>query len=548
MPQVIKYSIILIIWALALSLGYAQTNKADSLISLLKTSTDPKIRVDLLNSLFLECEFSDPKKAKEFLIQALQIAKKTKLKTQEAEIYNNTGYYFEDIGQLDSALRYHTKALNLRISLNDKKAIGGSYNNIGVIHFNLGNYSLAIKNYKKSIRYKKLVKDEKGLGITYNAMGNLFTVQGNLAESIKYYLLFLKISENNRNQSNIASAYNNLGISYKNQLNYEEALNNFSKSLEISTKLNDKRAISRTLNNLAIVYFKQENNKKSLELHLDALKTDMEIGDKLNIANSLTNIANIYSEDAEIESNNKIKAKKFELSLENHFKSLKLRIEVGDKNGIANSNYNIGNTYLKQNKYTLAESYFSDANKLALKLRQKELIKNSYGALSELYSKIYRFKEAFQLNKLHVLYRDSLNNEESQKQIIQTQLTYDFEKKEAVAKAEHKKELENQQVIANQKSRKQRLVIGFVCGGLIIVFVFAVFILRSLRITKKQKKVIEDQKKVVENQKREVELQKAIVEEKQKEIMGSIQYAKRIQMALLPSEKLIGNALKRIKK
>ena len=126
-------------------------------------------------------------------------------------------------------------------------------------------------------------------------------------------------------------------------------------------------------------------------------------------------------------------------------------------------------------------------------------------------------------------------------------MTYDFEKKEAVANAEHKKELENQTELAEEKSRKQNLIIIFVIGGLLLVLIFAGFVFRSLRITRKQKNIIEEQKNIVEKQKEEVEHQKLIVEEHQKEIIDSITYARRIQQSLLPTEKYIEKNLNRLK-
>ena len=68
-------------------------------------------------------------------------------------------------------------------------------------------------------------------------------------------------------------------------------------------------------------------------------------------------------------------------------------------------------------------------------------------------------------------------------------------------------------------------------GILILVIGFAVFAYRSF--LQKQKANIEITK------------QKEIIEEKQKEILDSIHYAKRIQTALLPSEKYIGRNLNR---
>jgi hypothetical protein len=83
-----------------------------------------------------------------------------------------------------------------------------------------------------------------------------------------------------------------------------------------------------------------------------------------------------------------------------------------------------------------------------------------------------------------------------------------------------------------------------VLGGLALVAIFAGFIFRALRITRKQKQIIEEQKLAVEHQKAEVETAKHIIEEKNKDIMDSIHYAKRIQISLLPTEKYIERKLK----
>ncbi len=69
---------------------------------------------------------------------------------------------------------------------------------------------------------------------------------------------------------------------------------------------------------------------------------------------------------------------------------------------------------------------------------------------------------------------------------------------------------------------------------------FAVFIFRSLKITRKQKQIIEAQKQ-------EVERQKQKVEQKQKDILDSIRYAKRIQDCMLPREKIIHRNVEKLK-
>ena len=76
-------------------------------------------------------------------------------------------------------------------------------------------------------------------------------------------------------------------------------------------------------------------------------------------------------------------------------------------------------------------------------------------------------------------------------------------------------------------------------GGLFLVLAFAGFIFNRFRVTQRQKKIIESQKEIVEEQ-------KIIVEEKNKDILDSIHYARRIQRSLLPTEIYIDKNFKRL--
>ena len=115
-------------------------------------------------------------------------------------------------------------------------------------------------------------------------------------------------------------------------------------------------------------------------------------------------------------------------------------------------------------------------------------------------------------------------------------MQYDFDKQQA---ADSVKVAEGKKVAAAElKSEVNKRYSLY--GGLFLVLVFAIFILNRFRVTKKQKIIIESQKEIVEEQKK-------IVEEKNKDITDSIYYARRIQRALLPTEKYIERTLGRIK-
>jgi len=74
----------------------------------------------------------------------------------------------------------------------------------------------------------------------------------------------------------------------------------------------------------------------------------------------------------------------------------------------------------------------------------------------------------------------------------------------------------------------------------IMVFLILVFfVIRSNYLRKQTNKTLLQQKEIIESQKSEVEAQKHLVEEKQKEIIDSISYAKRLQEAILPPQEFI---------
>jgi hypothetical protein len=93
----------------------------------------------------------------------------------------------------------------------------------------------------------------------------------------------------------------------------------------------------------------------------------------------------------------------------------------------------------------------------------------------------------------------------------------------------------------NQAIAAQEQTIVFFAVGMVLVAVLIFYILRSNIQRKKANRLLSQQKEMIEQQ-------KEIVEEKQKEIIDSIKYAKRIQTALMPSEKNIKKNISRLNK
>lgn len=202
--------------------------------------------------------------------------------------------------------------------------------------------------------------------------------------------------------------------------------------------------------------------------------------------------------------------------------------KIKNKRGMAYAYINLSNLYFVNNKKHLALEYALKAQQLAEEIKYIEVNKLAANRLFQIYKNMGHFSNALKNYEIYIKMRDSITNQETRKASIKSQLKYEYEKKAAadsVKIAEEKKLT----TIKLQQEKTQRY---YLYASLGLVGLFALFMFNRFRVTNKQKKLIEEQKKLVEEQKH-------LVDEKQKEILDSIHYAKRIQKALLPSEKYI---------
>ena len=484
--------------------GFAQNEKADSLLHVLKNDKADTGKVNHLNALSEEFEnlgnfdtaFYFGNSAITLCLELLNNNPDTvtnhALQRCLAVAYNNTGNVCNDRGNYGEALKNFTLALQIRQTElpDDKKNIAMSYNNIGLVYENQGNYPDALQNHLNALKIREQIGNEKGTGMSYNNLGNIYSDMGDNENALKNYFSALSVFEKIKDQRGIAYAHTNLGYVYYDQGKYEDALKNYFAAIEIKQRLGDKLGIANAYTNIACVYASQ--------------------GDESKAASAERN--RIYDQ-----------------ALVNFNLAKKSYEEMGDQTGIAVSYNNLGNIYRAQKKYNDAFDNLRKGIALSTSIGNKENLEVAYSYLTLVDSATGNFADALRDYKLYVVFHDSLVNDENTRKSVQSEMQYTFDKKEAQQKAEQVKK----DAVAESDKKKQKIILFFVMGGLILVVVFAGFIYRSF-LQKKKVNV-------------EITKQKNLVEEKQKEILDSIHYAKRIQQSLLPTERYIDQSLIRQK-
>lgn len=425
--------------------------------------------------------FVNPDTARIIGHQGLLFAKSINDLEGQAKLHNDIGIAYYVLGQMDSTLSHFTACLDLSIAQNDTEGESKAYNNIGNIHYRLSDYPMALEFYHKSLRIKNEIKDTAGIASTSANIGAILQVQNNLDGSIEY----------------------------------------LTKALELYRDLDNPNGLSSTYNNLGNVYNDLHELNRAIDMYNESVKIDREIGDINGLTGSLINLASAQFEIGEIEQ-----------ALINYDVSYTLSQQLRNPTLIAATAYGLG---LAKNELgfakealTMCDTAFYYAT-IQNDLRE---LKHSCRCYSETYESLGIFDKALKFSQLFKIYSDSILNDDQIRTITNQTALFKFEKKTVEDKLAHEKKAEIAKIKHDSELDQEKSFRYILYSGILLLLLFGVFILRSFILKKRAHTIIYKQKK-------EVELQKDIVEEKNREITDSIRYAKRLQEAILPPQRVV---------
>ncbi len=484
-----------------LTVHFCTAQNIDSLELALKQATNDTVRANILSQLTENCEIEDiPKYANPL----------AKLCEEKANLNLNKHLKFF----------YTTHYAN-------------ALDNLGIAAERTGDLSKAINNTLKCIALLEEIKNFEALAFPFNNIAYYYYNLGDIPKALEYNHRSLKIHEQLNDKQGIATSLNNIAGIYDFQGEYAMALDYNNKSIKILKEINNKSGIAGALNNIAGIYANKKQITKALEYYYEALAIQEEIQDKATMAYTLNNIGFNLQNQGDIKQ-----------ALSYYLKSLKLNEELNNKRGITFSLNDIAGIFLTEGKYTEALDHAKQSLKMAKELGYPESIRDAAVTLRNIYKKTGNYKDALQMLALEVQMRDSVNNEQTKKISVKKAFQYQYEKKAAADSVKNAEQqiVKDAQLTAQHAQLKQERTQRFALyGGLLLVIAFLGFVLNRFKVTRKQKKIIEEQKVLVDQA-------YETLHEKNKEVMDSINYASRIQRALITSDKYISTQFRRLMK
>ena len=359
---------------------------------------------------------------------------------------------------------------------------------------------------------------------THIALGLMHKESGNYTEAIKSYTLSLKISEQQDDSFNKSTALFNIAIIYKEQDEPDKAQSYFRDAYQLAEENQDTSFMSSSANYIGITFADKAEYDSALVYLKHAKKLAVISGDNRSIAHADNTLGWIYKMKEDFP-----KASDYTKA------ALDLFIEINDPYGTSMTSNNLADVYFRKGDLSQSRKYSLKALEIAKQENYPLMMQRIYESLWRTNKNLGNYEQSLFYHESFIDIRDSLKSEANQKEIIRQEYKLDYEIKAAADSVKAAEEARIQEALLTAEraeTDRQKQQTYYLYGLLALALLSGGFVYNRFMLTRKQKGIIEEQKI-------QVDAAFLSLEEKNKEIVDSTNYAKRIQSAILPPDRLI---------
>jgi tetratricopeptide (TPR) repeat protein len=391
----------------------------------------------------------------------------------------------------DSVEFYLEKAMQLSRALNYQYGITQANITRGVLETDKGNFPEALELLLTAEKEAGQLNDARMLSGVQLLIGNVYFKTGDVPRAMETYKKGLAMAQQYKLYANQASFYTSIGMSLRSMGELDSALYYYDRVLEVQQDfIHDSVVIAAAYNNIAAIHFMLDDMKTSENYLLKSYEINLLTG---NEKYQLMNLGNLGA-------------------------------MAGNKDG----------------NLEKAMEYYRKAIAMGERMGAKEALEGFYFAISQIQYNHGHFKDAYENLVTSLAYKDSVMNENKQSQILAISEEFKTQKIQDSLRLNQqalKLSQSNAEAAAHKADTATWQLIG---SGGFLLFILVVLVI-VYRTSQNQKKI----NALLQEKNDKINTQKVMIEEKNNELTDSISYAKRIQLALLPSsaylKKILGD-------
>lgn len=338
--------------------------------------------------------------------------------TFQIKVLNELSWYYRNI-QVDTSVMYARKALEISRNGNQKKFIADSYISLGSAMQASANYDSALFYLHSAIKSMQEAGDTLRTANALNNIGIIYDEKGDYDKALDSYFKGLRIAGQTKNKTMQAYIFSNIGVVYKKQKQYDKVLEYYNTALSLYKELKSDFGASVTSGNIGSVLIQTGEYEKSITYSQIARKGYEALGFIRYVPYTLGNMAIAYDS-----LHKRKEAEEF------YIEAYRQHIRFGNQYEAAYNSKNLVFFYLKNHEVEKATPYAAQAIALAKAIGAKEMLRDSYNAMSRIFEEKGNFREAHRYQALYTSLKDSLFEEKRTKTIFELEVKYESELKE----------------------------------------------------------------------------------------------------------------------
>ncbi len=172
---------------------------------------------------------------------------------RRAQVCLQWWHYFEAIGELQVSIQTAQQAIDLAVTVGEKKSEASGHLYLGATYWKQANYAVARQHLEQALALARAIGQRTLEADSLRNLGVILQYQGNFAAASAHYQNALRLYKEESNERGESMTLNSLGSLLVDQANYRQARPYFERSLELKRKVGHRRAEHITMHNLGVL-------------------------------------------------------------------------------------------------------------------------------------------------------------------------------------------------------------------------------------------------------------------------------------------------------
>ena len=417
----------------------------------------------------------------------LLLAKATELIDESAnlelafDIYQNKAVLHSSQGEHAKSMECLHFALNTALALNDVEKIESIYNQLSTNYYSLGQLDSAITYFDRLIELKKKNGQENSLTNDLSTVGRLYGEKGDYLKAQTYLIEALRLGEEQQDTFLIMSLCTDIAANYAEQGIWQNSFEYSNRALDLAKQKEQSFITAQNLKTQGYVFHKQGFTDSALVHYNEALALFKGLNNTINVA------------DIQLELSNLLQSRENYLPAQ-HYAKEALRIWQYTDNaiGINRAKLVLGELELKLGNSNAAVELLEACFESSKTKNDLNMQRNASKLIAEAYADLQEHAHAYSWHKQYASLNDSILSIEQRKAISELEIAYQTEQKDMRLQNKDN-QLRSKQLEIDQRNNLV-LLLGIILGLVVLSAIFLYFIiLKNKQLHKQRLEVLQKQ-------------------------------------------------------